>query len=132
MAKFVPLTLMSKTQKTTLYLNMDQVRYLGLRPRGERLFISAMNTASWSKKMRPGSPRWCGADNFCLGIWVMIGRDSRQSLSLRAITPPLHSQRVRSVGTLHPPTKLLHPLSGIQHRSLSAQQGWAWKHDHIH
>jgi hypothetical protein len=28
MAKFVPLTLMSKTQKMTLYLNMDQVRYL--------------------------------------------------------------------------------------------------------
>jgi hypothetical protein len=28
MAKFVPLTLMSTTQKVTLYLNMDQVRYL--------------------------------------------------------------------------------------------------------
>ena len=28
MAKFVPLTLMSKTQKVTLYLNIDQVRYL--------------------------------------------------------------------------------------------------------
>ena len=28
MAKFVPLTLMSTTQKLTLYLNMDQVRYL--------------------------------------------------------------------------------------------------------
>jgi len=28
MAKFVPLTLMNKTQKVTLYLNMDQVRYL--------------------------------------------------------------------------------------------------------
>ena len=28
MAKFVPLTLMSKTQKVILYLNMDQVRYL--------------------------------------------------------------------------------------------------------
>ena len=28
MAKFVPLTLMSKTQKVTLYLNVDQVRYL--------------------------------------------------------------------------------------------------------
>jgi len=28
MAKFIPLTLMSKTQKVTLYLNMDQVRYL--------------------------------------------------------------------------------------------------------
>ena len=28
MAKFVPLTLMGKTQKVTLYLNMDQVRYL--------------------------------------------------------------------------------------------------------
>jgi hypothetical protein len=27
MAKFVPLTLMSKTQKMTLYVNMDQVRY---------------------------------------------------------------------------------------------------------
>ena len=28
MAKFVPLTLMSNTKKLTLYLNMDQVRYL--------------------------------------------------------------------------------------------------------
>jgi hypothetical protein len=28
MAKFVPLTLMSKTQKMTLHVNMDQVRYL--------------------------------------------------------------------------------------------------------
>ena len=28
MAKFVTLTLMSKTQKATLYVNMDQVRYL--------------------------------------------------------------------------------------------------------
>ena len=28
MARFVPLTLMSTTQKVTLYLNMDQVRYL--------------------------------------------------------------------------------------------------------
>src|SRR5215469_1864261 len=28
MARFIPLTLMSKTQKATLYLNMDQVRYL--------------------------------------------------------------------------------------------------------
>jgi hypothetical protein len=28
MAKFIPLTLMSTTQKTTLYLNVDQVRYL--------------------------------------------------------------------------------------------------------
>jgi len=28
MAKFVPLTLMSKTQKVTFYLNVDQVRYL--------------------------------------------------------------------------------------------------------
>ena len=27
MAKFVPLTLMSTTQKVTLYLNMDQVHY---------------------------------------------------------------------------------------------------------
>ena len=27
MAKFVTLTLMSKTQKPTLYVNMDQVRY---------------------------------------------------------------------------------------------------------
>jgi hypothetical protein len=27
MAKFVALTLMSTTQKVTLYLNMDQVRY---------------------------------------------------------------------------------------------------------
>jgi hypothetical protein len=28
MAKFVPLTFMSKSQKVILYLNMDQVRYL--------------------------------------------------------------------------------------------------------
>jgi hypothetical protein len=28
MAKFVPLTLMSTTQKMTLYVNMDQARYL--------------------------------------------------------------------------------------------------------
>jgi hypothetical protein len=28
MPKFVPLTLMSKTQKMTLHVNMDQVRYL--------------------------------------------------------------------------------------------------------
>jgi hypothetical protein len=28
MAKFVPLTLMSTTQKMTLYMNMDQARYL--------------------------------------------------------------------------------------------------------
>ena len=29
MAKFVPLTLMSKTQKVTLYLNVDQVQIEG-------------------------------------------------------------------------------------------------------
>jgi hypothetical protein len=28
MAKFVPLTLMSTTQRVTLYVNMDQARYL--------------------------------------------------------------------------------------------------------
>ena len=78
MAKFVPLTLMSKTQKVTLYLNMDQVRYL--RPQtsgGTTIYfvISVTNKPSWSKKMRPRSPTWCGADNSCLGIWVMTGRE---------------------------------------------------------
>ena len=68
MAKFVPLTLMSTTQKVTLYLNMDQVRATsGLRPAAERLFISATSTASWSKKMRLRSSVWRGADNSCLG-----------------------------------------------------------------